>query len=203
MLPAMLAEHRRTLKEALANVAKAAAEEAKEADAKRDAKGDAKDKKDKKEKKEKKDKKPAPATPKIFDEGTVQLVTVCLYLPRLVDAHASSVAYIEEMLTSQLVAAIGRHVTPLDFGTYLTYHHRRLFKPAYAPRPFSFSIRRDLDHSREGVIAIQASPSDGTIAEPINTVVSVNHSAEPLYALRFTHRHTDAHTCTAKYAHTI
>ena len=37
------------------------------------------------------------------------------------------------MLHQQVVAAIGKVVRPRDFNDYLTFHHHRLFLPAYRP----------------------------------------------------------------------
>jgi hypothetical protein len=50
---------------------------------------------------------------------------------------------------SQLVAAIGHEVTPVDFANYQRYHNRKLLRDEYVPRPFMYAIRRP-DHDPEG-----------------------------------------------------
>ena len=65
------------------------------------------------------------------------------------------------MLRQQLIAAIGKIVTPSDFGEYMVYHNRRLFADAYAPRPFSYDVRRTTGHSPEGTLSIESSASTG------------------------------------------
>ena len=37
----------------------------------------------------------------------------------------------------------------------MEFHHKKLVKPAYRPRPFSYAVRRP-DHDPEGVLAIEA-----------------------------------------------
>ncbi len=47
----------------------------------------------------------------------------------------------------------GKEVGPVDFSNYLRFHNRKLFKAAYAPRPFCYAIRRP-DHYPEGTLSI-------------------------------------------------
>jgi hypothetical protein len=60
----------------------------------------------------------------------------------------AGVDYIEDMLYKQLVAAIGKEVTPVDFSNYLTFHNRKIFNKQYEPQIFSYAIRRP-DHYPE------------------------------------------------------
>ena len=60
------------------------------------------------------------------------------------------VDYIEHMLHKQVVAAIGKELTPFDFADYLAFHNRQIFRPEFQPSPFCHSIRRP-DHYPEGV----------------------------------------------------
>jgi hypothetical protein len=59
------------------------------------------------------------------------------------------VNYIEELLRSQIVAAIGKIVSPVDFAKYMNYHNNRVFKEQYRPVPFCYAIRRE-QHTPEG-----------------------------------------------------
>ena len=84
---------------------------------------------------------------------------------------ADGLQSIEEHLRRQLESAIGKEVSTLDFSQYMVFHGRKLFRSEYQPRPFSYAVRRP-DHHPEGVVSIEALPFDGSMAEPIHTLVS-------------------------------
>ena len=48
----------------------------------------------------------------------------------------------QSALRRQLVEAIGSVVTPQDFEKYMEYHKRKLFRPEFRPRAFSYAVRR-------------------------------------------------------------
>lgn len=56
------------------------------------------------------------------------------------------------MLYTQIVTAIGKEVTPIDFTNYMEFHNRKFFKSKYAPTLFSHAIRRP-EHYPEGMSA--------------------------------------------------
>ncbi len=60
-----------------------------------------------------------------------------------------------------------------------TFHNRKLFRDEYQPQPFSYAIRRP-DHYPEGVLSIEAQLADGSIPDPISTVVSRTEATAPL-----------------------
>jgi hypothetical protein len=74
------------------------------------------------------------------------------------------------MLYKQLLAAIGKEVTPTDFANYMVFHNRKLFKPEYEPRPFSYAIRLP-DHYPEGTVGVDIEHPGGGLAEPVQTIV--------------------------------
>ncbi|MBK9034903.1 MAG: hypothetical protein IPL61_27175 [Myxococcales bacterium] len=92
---------------------------------------------------------------------------------------ADGVDYIEGLLRAQLIAAIGKEVTPADFASYMEFHHRKLVKPAYRPQPFSYAIRRPA-HDPEGVLAIEATRG-GAMADAISTSVRHTEARRPMY----------------------
>ena len=75
--------------------------------------------------------------------------------------YQQSMAYIENLIYKQLVAAIGKEVTPKDFKKYMRFHEKRLFHHEYAPVPFCYAVRRP-NHYPEGTVAIEET-SDGPI----------------------------------------
>jgi hypothetical protein len=67
---------------------------------------------------------------------------------QVIERYTQGVDFIEGMLYKQLVDAIGKVVTPVDFSNYLVFHNRKLFDEPYRPRAFSYAIRRP-DHDPE------------------------------------------------------
>jgi len=84
--------------------------------------------------------------------------------------------YIEQMLRQQLVAAIGKDVSPADFAQYMQFHNRKVFNDAYAPTPFCFAVRRSECHSPEGTVSLEEEVvgpgGDSNIASPIWTLAA-------------------------------
>ncbi|CAK0819700.1 unnamed protein product [Prorocentrum cordatum] len=121
-----------------------------------------------------------------------RLATAAEARPAATLAHCASVCsqlaaamdYIESMLRSQLVAAIGKEVTPAAFADYMRFHCRRLFAAPYAPSPFCFAVRRSEGHSPEGTVSIEQEPRDpgaeSSIAEPIVTMVARSKRSHPM-----------------------
>lgn len=97
---------------------------------------------------------------------------------------AEAMDYIEGLLRQQVIAAIGKEVTPADFKEYMEFHNRRLFAPAFLPRPFSFAVRRSGVHSPEGTLSIEGEPQggggDAQIAAPIVTVAARTAAPSPM-----------------------
>ncbi|MBL4848360.1 MAG: hypothetical protein JKY65_22805 [Planctomycetes bacterium] len=90
--------------------------------------------------------------------------------------HAAGVDYVEDMLRQQLVAAIGKVLSPVDFAEYMTFHHRKLFKSEYRPQPFSYAIRRP-DHDPEGTLSLEVQRSESV---PIATLVQRREASQPM-----------------------
>merc|ERR1719498_1935896 len=81
------------------------------------------------------------------------------------------------MLRSQLIAAIGKEVSPTDFAEYMTFHNRKLFADAYAPVPFCFAVRRSEKHGPEGTLSIEQDTVGGDSNIPAPIVSLVAHSS--------------------------
>ena len=106
-----------------------------------------------------------------------KFLVVVSHSQRIIENFGDGINYIEEMLRNQLISAIGKVVTPVDFANYMIYHNRKIFKENYQPRKFCYAIRRP-DHYPEGIISIDSNLSDGSIAEPISTIVSHKKSIQ-------------------------
>src|SRR3990167_7561100 len=108
-----------------------------------------------------------------------KLVTINKHSQKLLAHYRDSIDYIESMLRNQLIAAIGKQVTPEEFGNYMIFHNRKLFKAAYEPRKFCYAIRRP-DHYPEGILSIEANLHDGSISDPLSTIVKYDVATKPM-----------------------
>jgi hypothetical protein len=106
-----------------------------------------------------------------------ELLVTLLHVRRVCQAFSDGVSYIEGMLRKQLVAAIGKELTPADFSAYMDFHHKKLVAPEYRPLPFSYAIRRPA-HDPEGVLAIEA--ERGGASEAISTTVARRDATGPM-----------------------
>ncbi len=106
------------------------------------------------------------------DSSVITAQEVCL-LVTLIHARevckdfASGVDYVEDMLRKQIIAAIGKVVTPADFADYMSFHYRKLYKPEFRPQPFSYAVRRP-EHDPEGTLSLEVRRPEAT---PISTLV--------------------------------
>lgn len=107
------------------------------------------------------------------------LLVTLLHVKLVVEHHAHTVDHIEQMLRNQLVAAIGKELTPADFTAYMDFHHRKLVKEPYRPRPFSYAVRRP-EHDPEGVVSIEAGASGKGMPEPVSTTVAWTLAKRPM-----------------------
>jgi len=109
---------------------------------------------------------------------------VCQHCDQVVFFFAESMNYIEAMLRNQLVAAIGKEVTPADLAEYMRFHNRKLFKEQFLPAPFCFAIRRSAKHSPEGTMSIEEMSMQGGIDsgifQPIVTMSARSCACSPM-----------------------
>eukprot|EP01094_Clydonella_sp_ATCC50884_P007981 TRINITY_DN1724_c0_g1_i1.p1 TRINITY_DN1724_c0_g1~~TRINITY_DN1724_c0_g1_i1.p1 ORF type:complete len:931 (+),score=378.48 TRINITY_DN1724_c0_g1_i1:35-2794(+) len=107
---------------------------------------------------------------KLITHVDAQLVVMAQHMREVVRSGAGGVAFIEGMLRDQLIAAIGKVVTAVDFSEYMAFHNRKLYRSEFEPSPFCHAVRRP-DHYPEGILSIEQMKADGSIAEPVVTVV--------------------------------
>jgi hypothetical protein len=100
---------------------------------------------------------------KVFTKHEWKVIICCAYMMNAFQMYEYSIDYVEGMLTNQLIAAIGKTVTPNDFQEYMKFHHLKVLKEEYRPRNFSYSVRRSNVHSPEGAVRIEMiNPPSGT-----------------------------------------
>ena len=108
------------------------------------------------------------------------LLVSVLHGQRVTYFYTAGMGYIEEMLRKQVVAAIGKEVSPVDFGNYMVYHNRKVLREAYQPRAFCYAVRRP-DYYPEGILSLEAQLDDGSMAEPVQTLASRRELDTPMY----------------------
>jgi hypothetical protein len=91
-------------------------------------------------------------------EATTMLV--CFHVPLMTRHYVDCIQFLEELLHQQVVQAIGKVVTPLDFGHFMRRHTRKLMGADYAPTPFSYAVRRP-NHAPDGMLTIEAAGAGG------------------------------------------
>jgi hypothetical protein len=117
---------------------------------------------------------------KLVTGAEAMLLSAAVHVQQIAVRYSQCVDYVEFMLEQQLVAAVGKVLQPKDFGEYMQFHARRLFAPAFAPKPFVYAIRRP-DHCPEGLLTIDSDASDGALEQPLQSIVSVSHAKAPMF----------------------
>lgn len=103
-----------------------------------------------------------------------RLLVTCLHCCDVAFYYSATMEYIEDMLRKQLEASLGKELTAVDIAEYMRFHHRKLFRPAYLPASFSFSVRRSEQHAPEGTVSIEEWAGGGATgaAQPIVTLAA-------------------------------
>eukprot|EP01127_Copromyxa_protea_P017504 TRINITY_DN533_c0_g2_i1.p1 TRINITY_DN533_c0_g2~~TRINITY_DN533_c0_g2_i1.p1 ORF type:complete len:999 (-),score=241.59 TRINITY_DN533_c0_g2_i1:48-3044(-) len=114
-----------------------------------------------------------PDDKQLITHHEARIVSIFVHLQHVAEHFSEGIDSIEAMLRSQLVAAIGEEVTARDFDQYMLYHYRKIFRPEFQPKPFSYAVRQP-GHDLEGVIEI----SDG--GSPIYTLVRHSKAKRPI-----------------------
>ena len=95
-----------------------------------------------------------------------KLVLLWNHLRDISQQWRRGVDYVEEMLYSQLVSAVGKQVQETDFDVFLKFHNQRLFGRAFSPKPFCYAIRQPNQYP-DGDISIVRTPfNTGTANSP-------------------------------------
>jgi len=91
----------------------------------------------------------------VFSAAEARLSAVCKHLKASIESYIRQVRFIEELIRSQLIRALGREITPIDFQMYMSFHYRKLYQAQYRPIPFSYAVRRSPLHTPEGTVRIE------------------------------------------------
>jgi hypothetical protein len=104
---------------------------------------------------------------KFISQIEAEVVLCCKHSSELGGAYRLAVEYVEHMLRTQLISAIGKEVDQSDIDKFVKYNNSKLL--AVPPQPFCHVVRRP-EHSPEGMLCIEGS-ANGTSEEfePIET----------------------------------
>ena len=91
----------------------------------------------------------------VFSAAEARLSAVCKHLKSSIESYMRLVKFIEELIRSQLVRALGREITPIDFQMYMSFDYSKLYQKQYRPIPFSYAVRRSPLHTPEGTLRIE------------------------------------------------
>lgn len=86
--------------------------------------------------------------------AAAQVVAAMQHLQELTWDYEAVVSDIERMLRDQLIAAVGRELSPTDFAEYMDFHSMRLFRKEHVPKRFSYAVRRP-GRSPEGTVSVE------------------------------------------------
>jgi hypothetical protein len=117
---------------------------------------------------------------KLVTGAEAMLLSAAAHIQSIAVRYSHCVDYIEYMLEQQLIAAVGKTLQPKDFGEYMQFHARRLFANAFAPKPFVYAIRRP-DHCPEGLLTVETDTGDGSLEQPLQSIVSVSNAKSPMF----------------------
>ena len=72
---------------------------------------------------------PATEGDKLISVAEAWLSLLALHAKQVAEHFMNGVDYIESMLRSQLIAAIGKELQPKDFADFVRFHEQKLLKP--------------------------------------------------------------------------
>ena len=99
----------------------------------------------------------------MFSAAEARLSAVCKHLQASIETYMRLVAFIEKLIRTQLIRALGREITPIDFQLYMSFHYRKLYRPQYRPVPFSYAVRRSPLHTPEGTVRIEIQTDEARV----------------------------------------
>ena len=62
----------------------------------------------------------------------------------------------------------------------MLFHNRKVFREEYQPKAFCYAIRRP-NYYPEGILSLEGQLSDGSMPDPIQTIVSCRPRSQPMY----------------------
>jgi len=108
------------------------------------------------------------------------VVLLALHMQSVANQYADGLDYIESMLRTQLINAIGKEICESDFAEFVCFHDQKFLRGDVAPKPFSYAICRP-DHYPDGVLCIEKSNGDTNKPTMSITKKLDQGSSRPMY----------------------
>jgi len=96
---------------------------------------------------------PSDSSESVLSSSEATLSLLISHLVDLSNQYSETMTYIESMMENQLIAAIGKRLTPNDLDKFVKYHNAKLLCPQ--PQPFSHCIRQP-KHYPVGLLSIES-----------------------------------------------
>mmetsp|Transcript_17618 Transcript_17618/g.22436 ORF Transcript_17618/g.22436 Transcript_17618/m.22436 type:complete len:959 (-) Transcript_17618:118-2994(-) len=121
----------------------------------------------------------------VLGYNEARLCTIVNVLKFCFEALQKVVQHVENQLRSQIVAAIGKHVTTREITEYVEFHNRKIFTAISAPRAFLYDVRRH-GFAPEGSISINSAPYDNVSLLGKRNVVGTSVNETPISTICLT-----------------
>ncbi len=123
---------------------------------------------------------PSDQSPNAFACSERRLMLLSFDMLELMSNYSKSVSYVESMMESQLIAAIGKRLESDDIDKFTTFHNAKLLQKA--PSQFSHAIRQP-EHYPVGLVSIEDKIGDRKCIQTHSRVVNASSSIKlPLAA---------------------
>jgi len=123
---------------------------------------------------------PSDQSPNAFACSERMLMLLSFDMLELMSNYSKSVSYIESMMESQLIAAIGKRLESDDIDKFTTFHNARLLQKA--PNQFSHAIRQP-EHYPVGLVSIEDNTGDRKCIQTHSRIVNASSTVKlPLAA---------------------
>jgi len=123
---------------------------------------------------------PSDQSPNAFACSERMLMLLSFDMLELMSNYSKSVSYIESMMESQLISAIGKRLESDDIDKFTTFHNARLLQKA--PNQFSHAIRQP-EHYPVGLVSIEDNTGDRKCIQTHSRIVNVSSTVKlPLAA---------------------
>jgi hypothetical protein len=94
----------------------------------------------------------------LLSSSEAKLSLIISHVMDLANQYIDAMGYVESMLETQLIRAIGKRITQTDLNQFIIQHNVKLMYPI--PRPFSYAIRRGSCCTPVGLLTIEENVND-------------------------------------------
>ena len=102
------------------------------------------------------------------------------HINSLAVAARNALSYVEDMLRSQLVAAIGKEISARDFDGFIVSYYHKLFREDVVAEPFVYAVRRP-KHYPDGSLSIESTipANEWSKADGFEPILTFSRKIQP------------------------